>query len=44
MTKLVIAIILAEVEALKISYDGRIEASSIRNKMNKILADLALQS
>lgn len=44
MTKLVIAIILAEVEALKISYDGRIEASSIRNKMNKILADLAIKS
>jgi hypothetical protein len=44
MTKLVIAMILAEVEALKISYDGRIESSSIRNKMNKILEDIALQS
>lgn len=44
MTKLVIAIILAEVESLKISHDGRVEASSIRNKMNKILTDLALQS
>ncbi|REK74837.1 ATP-binding protein [Paenibacillus paeoniae] len=44
MTKLVIAIILAEIEALKISHDGRVEASSIRNKMNNILADLALQS
>lgn len=44
MTKLVIAIILAEIESVKISYDGRIEASSIRNKMNKILTDLALQS
>ncbi|MDP4095780.1 ATP-binding protein [Paenibacillus sp. P96] len=44
MTKLVIAIILAEIESLKISHDGRIEASSIRNKMNQILSDLALQS
>lgn len=44
MTKLVIAMVLAEVEALKISYDSRIEASAIRIKMNKILADLAMQS
>ena len=44
MTKLVIAIILAEIESVKISYDGRIEGSSIRNKMNKIFMDLALQS
>ncbi|WP_340028671.1 ATP-binding protein [Paenibacillus sp. FSL H7-0940] len=44
MTKLVIAMVLSEVEALKISFDGRIEASSIRNKMNRILADLSLQT
>lgn len=44
MTKLVIAMILAEVEAMKISYDGRIDAGAIRNKMNKILQDLATQA
>lgn len=43
MTKLVIAMILAEVEALRISYDGRIDASDIRNKMNRILQDIASQ-
>lgn len=44
MTKLVIAMVLSEVEAMKISFDGRIEAGAIRNKMNKILQDLAAQS
>lgn len=44
MTKLVIAMALSEVEAMKISFDGRIEAGAIRNKMNKILQDLAAQS
>jgi hypothetical protein len=44
MTKLVIAMVLAEVESSKISFDGRIDAGSIRNKMNRILQDLAAQS
>lgn len=44
MTKLVIAMILAEVEAVKISFDERIDAGAIRNKMNKILQDLAAQT
>jgi len=44
MTKLVIALVLAEVESLKISYDGRIDAGAIRNKMNRILQDLASQA
>lgn len=44
MTKLVIAMALAEVEALKTSYDGRIDAGAIRNKMNRILQDIAAQS
>lgn len=44
MTKLVIAMVLAEVESSKISFDGRIDAGAIRNKMNRILQDLAAQS
>ena len=41
MVRLVIAIILAEVEASKISFDGRVNTSDIRIKMNKILEELS---
>ena len=37
MTKLVIAMVLAEIDALLVSSDGRIAASDIRRKMNSIL-------
>ena len=37
MTKMSIALVLAEIESQKLSEDGRIEASDIRMKMNEIL-------
>ena len=37
MTKLVIAMVLAELDALFISQDGRVGVGDIRRKMNKIL-------
>lgn len=40
MTKLVIAMVLAEVDSLIISSDGRIEAGAIRRKMNSILEQI----
>ena len=41
MVRLVIAIVLAEIEASKISYDGRVATTDIRIKMNKILEELS---
>ena len=40
MTKLVIAMVLAEIDSLIISRDGRIEAGDIRRKMNSILEQI----
>jgi len=40
MTKLVIAMVLAEIDSLIISRDGRIEASDIRRRMNTILEQI----
>lgn len=40
MTKLVIAMVLAEVDSLIISRDGRIEAGDIRRRMNLILEQI----
>jgi hypothetical protein len=37
MTKMSIALVLAEIESQKLSDDGKIEASDIRMKMNEIL-------
>lgn len=37
MMKMAIALVLAEIESMRISHDGRIEPSSIRLKMNEIL-------
>ena len=37
MTKLIIAMVLAEIDSLIISHDGRIEAGDIRRRMNLIL-------
>lgn len=37
MTKLIIAMVLAEIDSLIISHDGRIEAGDIRRRMNSIL-------
>ncbi|MDR1699651.1 MAG: hypothetical protein LBR68_00470, partial [Lachnoclostridium sp.] len=37
MTKLVIAMVIAEIDALLVSNDGRVAASDIRRKMNSIL-------
>lgn len=41
MIRLVIAIILAEIEASKISFDGRVNTTDIRMRMNKILEELS---
>jgi len=41
MTKLVIAMVLAEIDSLNISSDGRIGAGDIRHKMNLILEQIA---
>jgi len=41
MTKLVIAMVLAEIDALIISCGGRIEAGDIRRRMNSILEQIA---
>lgn len=40
MTRISIALVLAEIEASKLSYDGRIEPESIRLKMNEILENV----
>ena len=41
MVRMVIAIILAEIEASKISFDGRVATTDIRMKMNKIFEELS---
>ena len=41
MIRLVIAIVLAEIEACKISFDGRVDTTDIRMQMNKILEELS---
>ena len=40
MTKMAIALALAEIEAMSVSFDGKIEACDIRLKMNEILENI----
>jgi len=42
ITKLIIAMVLAEIDAIFVSKDGRIDASDIRRNMNNILEKIAL--
>jgi len=40
MTKLVISMVLAEIDSLMISHDGRIDAGDVRRNMNSILEQI----